>query len=285
MAFGLANLDWLSVEIPRVPPKPLLTPLTAGYRRTPVLQIGADVYCDTQNIAQTLGEQGAQQMLFPEPSGTQALVLSDWIDQQLFPLAARVVITSALDTAPPEFVKDRGDLYFGSGWSVEQLKTDFGGVVMQLNAGLHTLNASFAGRDVKSSDLSYADVAVAFLCWFLRGRWERGPEVLSAYPKLCEIESAVCALGHGSDTALDAEAALQIAHDAEPESAMGILVPSEFTVGQPITIQPFIASSDPAVQGTLRYLDQTRVSIDHVHPLVGQIAVHFPVLGYQIRPL
>ena len=51
MALGIAGATWQSVEIPRIPPKPLLMPLTAGYRRTPVLQIGADIYCDSQNIA------------------------------------------------------------------------------------------------------------------------------------------------------------------------------------------------------------------------------------------
>ena len=58
LAFGLAEVEWSSVEIPRIPPKPYLMPLTAGYRRTPVLQIGSDIYCDTQNIIRTLAEKG-----------------------------------------------------------------------------------------------------------------------------------------------------------------------------------------------------------------------------------
>ena len=43
VAFGMKSLNWHSVEIPRLPPKPLLMPLTGGYRRTPVAQIGADI--------------------------------------------------------------------------------------------------------------------------------------------------------------------------------------------------------------------------------------------------
>src|SRR6266851_3672405 len=50
VAFGIKGLAWSSVEIPRIMPKPDLMPLTGGYRKTPVLQIGADVYCDTQRI-------------------------------------------------------------------------------------------------------------------------------------------------------------------------------------------------------------------------------------------
>jgi Glutathione S-transferase, N-terminal domain len=35
-------------------PKPDLTALTGGYRKTPVLQIGADIYCDSQLIMREL---------------------------------------------------------------------------------------------------------------------------------------------------------------------------------------------------------------------------------------
>jgi glutathione S-transferase len=54
IAFGLKNLAWRSVEIPNVMPKPDLMPLTGGYRKTPVMQVGADVYCDTQIILREL---------------------------------------------------------------------------------------------------------------------------------------------------------------------------------------------------------------------------------------
>ena len=42
VAFGIKGLVWKSVIIPRILPKPDLMPLTGGYRKTPVLQIGAD---------------------------------------------------------------------------------------------------------------------------------------------------------------------------------------------------------------------------------------------------
>ena len=54
IALGIKGLEWLSVKIPRIPPKPLLMPLTGGYRRTPVMQIGADIYCDSQCIIREL---------------------------------------------------------------------------------------------------------------------------------------------------------------------------------------------------------------------------------------
>ena len=54
VVLGIKNVAWRSVQIPRLPPKPDLMPLTGGYRRTPVLQVGADVYCDSQCIIREL---------------------------------------------------------------------------------------------------------------------------------------------------------------------------------------------------------------------------------------
>ena len=55
LAFGLKGVTWRSVSIPPMLPKPDLLPLTAGYRRTPVMQIGADIYCDTALITREIG--------------------------------------------------------------------------------------------------------------------------------------------------------------------------------------------------------------------------------------
>ena len=49
--FGYLDLEWHSVETSVIMPRPLLMPLSGGYRRIPVAQIGADVYCDTKIIA------------------------------------------------------------------------------------------------------------------------------------------------------------------------------------------------------------------------------------------
>ena len=62
LALGIKNLAWHSVQIPIVMPKPDLTALTGGYRKTPVIQIGADIYRDTQRIARELERR------FSEPS-------------------------------------------------------------------------------------------------------------------------------------------------------------------------------------------------------------------------
>ena len=62
---GFKGLAWRGVEIPPILPKPKLTPLTGGYRRTPVLQDGADIWCDTNLIARELERRVPSPTFYP----------------------------------------------------------------------------------------------------------------------------------------------------------------------------------------------------------------------------
>jgi glutathione S-transferase len=284
IALNMIGAPWTSVEIPRVPPKPLLMPMTAGYRRTPVMQVGADIHCDTQNIARALGEAGYEDRLFPDSSRGQVMALSNWIDQALVELAIRTVITTAIGTAPPEFIKDRGDLYFGPNWNEAKLKADLPAVILQLSAQLDHAEAALSGKTFLTGDApSWADVGLAFLAWLLRGRWDGGAALLTRYPSIERVEAALASNASDHDPTITAEDALAIAREAAPASPTGIHHPaSELIVGQKMVIRHKTQSSDPDITGRLRYLDLTRVSIDHESVETGSVAVHLPVAGYSI---
>ena len=284
IALNMIGAPWTSVEIPRIPPKPLLMPLTAGYRRTPVMQIGADIHCDTQNIARALGEAGYEDRLFPGGSRGRVMALSGWIDQAIVELAIRIVITTSIGTAPPEFIKDRGDLYFGPGWTEATLKADLPGVILQLSAQLDHAEAALSGQDfLMGSDPSWADVGLAFLAWLLRGRWDGGAGLLARYPAIERVESALATNASEHEPTISAEDALAIARDATPASPTGLHnAASDLAVGQDVVIRHKVQSSDPDITGKLRYLDMTRVSIDHENAKTGPVAVHLPVAGYRI---
>ena len=78
------GLAWRSVIIPMIAPRPDTIPLTGGYRRTPVMQVGADVYCDTAMIAAYLDDKGTGPTLFPAGSRLAAQTLARWVDTELF---------------------------------------------------------------------------------------------------------------------------------------------------------------------------------------------------------
>jgi glutathione S-transferase len=287
LALGLLGISWKSVEIPRVPPKPLLTPLTAGYRRTPVLQNGADIYCDTQNIVRALTEIKDNHRLLPAGIYGKILAFTDWADGAVFNLAARVVLTSALDTAPPEFIEDRGGLYFGPNWTPEGLKSQLPGVILQLAAHLNSIDQGLNNESgFLSNDLSYADVTIAYLAWFIRGRWDQGPEFLRQFVNIERIEQEVHEAVREVYEDLTAEDALEIAANSESRSPSGVTQQCSVILkqGMQVAIKPQAETSDPPVIGRLRYLDRVRVSVDHHAPEVGDVVVHLPVAGYQIQP-
>ena len=79
LMLGYKRLPWCSVIIPPVMPKPDVVSLTGGYRKTPILQIGADVYCDTALIARVLEARQPTPTLYPlgAPLARQCSVYDD----------------------------------------------------------------------------------------------------------------------------------------------------------------------------------------------------------------
>ena len=75
LALGYKKLAWKSVIIPAIMPKPDVIALTGGYRKTPILQVGADVYCDTALICDVLEHVAARAHAVPAaPQGRLARV-------------------------------------------------------------------------------------------------------------------------------------------------------------------------------------------------------------------
>ena len=76
LILGAKKQSWHSVTIPMIMPKPDLVALTGGYRRTPVMQIGADIYCDTALICDVLEHLAPTPALYPAAQKGMARVLA-----------------------------------------------------------------------------------------------------------------------------------------------------------------------------------------------------------------
>ena len=106
LGLGLKGLAWGSVEIPAIMPKPDLTALTGGYRKTPVLQIGADIYCDSQLIMRELERRHPTPSFYPAGHGA-ADALAWWAEKTTFSPAASIKFAKRPDTLPKGFLEDR----------------------------------------------------------------------------------------------------------------------------------------------------------------------------------
>src|SRR3981189_3305620 len=110
LIFGLKNIAWTSVRISRIMPRPDLMPMTGGYRRTPVMQIGADIYCDSQCILRELERCFRQPTPLPDKDTGLAWASAMWTDRSFFQNTVNLVFGSLADKVPQEFIADREKL-------------------------------------------------------------------------------------------------------------------------------------------------------------------------------
>src|SRR6185295_3389902 len=101
------NVAYRNVEQPMWMPKPHLTPMTGNYRRIPVMQIGADVYCDTRLIARKLDTLFPEPPLYPKGLEAAADSITQWADRHMFGAMVPIVFTQLGAMLPPQLMEDR----------------------------------------------------------------------------------------------------------------------------------------------------------------------------------
>ena len=289
VVFGIKGLTWRNVDIPRLPPKPMLTTLTGGYRRTPVMQIGADIFCDSQCIIRELERRFPSPTIMPTSEQGLMWCLSRWTDGALFDQTVRHILGSAGDQLDKDFAEDRGRLYLGEDWTVKlkQANATLPHLASQMRAPLSWLNAQLSDgrRFLLGSQPAAIDAQFYYVVWFLRGRWADGPSFLAEFKDLVRWEGNIQDIGHG--TAIDMEPldAISRARVQEPAAAAGVAAhdPQDLSVGQSITVQPDVNGGEQPVAGKLHYADAETVVIERFAEDVGTVCVHFPRFGYRIE--
>ena len=288
IAFGIKGLAWRSVEIPRLAPKPMLTTLTGGYRRTPVMQVGADIYCDSQCIIRALERRYPSPTYFPTADAGLIWSLSRWTDGVMFDLTVKIVLGSAGDGLPKDFAQDRGRLYLGADWAagLKAANAALPHLAAQMRGPLHWMNEQLSdNRAFLLGDAPGAiDAQVYHLVWFLRGRWDKGPAFLSEFPHLERWEENVRKIGHGTVTDMSPEAAITVARDSEPvtQPHLDALDPQGLKPGMPVVVSPDVDGGEQPVEGEVVAADCDTVAIRRVDPDAGNVCVHFPRIGYRV---
>ena len=288
VAFGIKGLTWRNVEIPRLPPKPMLTTLTGGYRRTPVMQIGADIYCDSQCIMRELDRRYPSPSLMPTADFGLMWCLSRWTDGALFDQTVRHVLGSIGDKLDKDFAADRGRLYLGEDWAegLKKAHADLPHLVAQMRAPLSWINSQLAdGRAFLLGDAPAAiDAQFYHVVWFLRGRWADGPSFLSEFAELVRWEDNVREIGHGTSSSMNPEEAIARAKGLGPITKSGVAAhePQGLEVGMAVTISPDVNGGEQPVAGKIRFADAVTVVIERNAEDVGTVCVHFPRSGYRV---
>ena len=284
LAFGIKQLPWRSVQIPMVMPRPELAPLTGGYRKVPVLQIGADVYCDTRLIARELERRFPGRPLFPAGSTGLALALTSWSDRTFFEPGAALSMALNKAMIPKEVIDDRKGFF--NFMDFDRLETDAPHMFTQFRACLDLLEWMLAdGRSYVLGDaVSLADINAYFPVWMARGNIGVAADLMAPFTRLLTWEARMRAIGHGTRSELGALEALAIARAASPLPGAGV-DPADATglrAGDRVTVTPDDYGRVP-VAGELITLVVDEVAVRRSTPETGEVVVHFPRLNYRIE--
>ena len=284
VALGIKGAAWRSVQIPLVMPKPDLTALTGGYRKTPVMQVGANVYCDTQCIARELELRCDGPSLFPGGDEAHCHSIASWSDILLFRPGAGLSMGTNLDL-PEDILEDR--FTFFDFLDRESLPHQLPDLFAQFRANLRRIEDMLAdGRPWLLGDAaSWADAACYAPVWMCRGNIQGAQDLLQNLPHLQAWEERVAALGHGQRSEMDATEALEISRAAAPEVVAELAMDRwpQVQSGDTVTVTSEDYGSVP-VQGELVRLTQHDIAIRRVDERAGELVVHFPRVGYRVAP-
>ncbi len=265
-------------------PRPLLMPLSGGYRRTPVLQIGANVYADTKVICQALARHVGDESLYAH--GFSANRVADWADGELFRVAVALnfrpeALAHMMQNFSPEqaqaFVDDRA-----------QLTGNQPIASLSVPAAKAVLRAALGELQDKLADSPYlfgetpciADFSVYHNIWFLNNH-PLNTALLDDYPAVRRWFEAFQGFGHGKVTDADGAQALSCALAATPVLPELDAIDSDIPLGASVTVTPIDYGCVP-VTGTLVGLSRDETIIRRETEACGTLFNHFPQAGFEV---
>lgn len=281
---GYTGLNWYSVRTTEAPPRPQLEPLTGGYRKIPVAQLGADVFCDTRVIAEQVAKLSGHQELSLAAQSAQALTLMRYAEDKLFFACglSAASLTLMLKTfrmiAFPDFVnfmKDRTAMNKDAAAPFPGMKESKRMVL----AHLESIEAQLQDTFLFGNTPCLADFGVFHGLWMIHRLGEK--RFIRNFPKTVTWIERMESFGKRNPDTLDAEAALDIAKACEPGAVLPESQQHEW-IGSKVTIGPDDYAMD-TTSGILVGSTSNCWVLQRAHQRVGTVHVHFPVEGYCIK--
>jgi glutathione S-transferase len=283
LMFGLKGLAWRSVQIPIVMPKPDLIELTGGYRRTPTLQIGADIYCDTKICARALESRHPDPTLFP--AGNDAATWGLCRQAETSFMMVVTVLMGAGGVFDEAFMEDRKKMAPGVDFSRAGLI--LAAKLGQLRANLDLLERQLEdGRSfVQGDSPGLADLA-AYHPHMMLSVIPSGKQLIDALEHVPAWMERVAAIGHGSRSELDSAEAIAVARDADPApfpepTSQKTDASDGIELGESVLVLPEEVGSG-AVPGELVIDDVHEIAVRRHSERAGDVVVHFPREEYLV---
>lgn len=294
LILGLKELAWKSVIVPMTMPKPDVLALTGGYRKTPFLQIGSHIYCDTALICDVLDHLQPAPPLYPVVHKGLTRVVAQWADERLFWAAMSY-----------NFHPRGAEQVFGGGapsqWGA--VAKAFGEDRARMRVAVPRVPAADATAAYRSylrrlssmlTDQSFllgqtpclADFAAYHPLWFTRTQASVMADILQATPLVLEWMDRLAALGHGGMEKFTAEEAID--RCARSPATDSLLVDDTFqdehgiALGSRVSIASDSFGPEPTT-GELIAATRMHYSLRRLDPRAGEVFVHFPRIGYVLK--
>ena len=288
LMLGYKNIPWKSVVIPMISPKPDVVALTGGYRKTPMLQIGADIYCDTALIADVLEHIEPLPMLYPEPSKGMARTLAQWADTTLFwtsmaynmqPRGLAQIFENAPVEAARAFGEDRKAMSAGM---IRQRPQD---AAAAYKSYLRRLSDMLDDLPFVLGDMPcITDFAMYHPLWFTRVRTSVLSDILNATPAVLDWMDRMAAIGHGSMEKFSAADAIAVAAASTPAALHDDVFQDEHGIplGSRVVVSAESFGPEPS-EGELVAATRLHYTLRRTDERAGTVHVHFPRIGYSLR--
>jgi glutathione S-transferase len=288
LVLGLKGLRWHSVDVPSIMPKPDVVALTGGYRRTPFMQIGADVYCDSALMCRVIDRIAPEPSLYPEATRGLDEIVAQWADSALFwtavpfsmqPAAAPFLLPDATPESLRAFASDRAAM------NPSMRRAPLADAAAMVNAYATRLEAMLAdSRPFLLGALpSIADFSAAQSIWFMR----RAPPVakhLEPYARVLAWYGRVAGFGHGRPEPMSSARAIELARGSSGFAPSAVLAGAGLEAGTQVGVTPSDYAFDE-VAGALVGLDGSEVVVERHDERAGTVHVHFPRIGFHVKAI
>jgi glutathione S-transferase len=290
LILGAKQLPWHGVDVPRIMPKPDVLALTGGYRKTPFLQIGSHIYCDTALICDVLEHLQPTPTLYPAQHKGMARVLAQWADTTLFwsamawnfsPKGAAQMFGGSPPEQAKAFAEDRAKM------RVAVPRVPPADAAAAYRSYLRRLANMLDDQDyLVGSSPCIADFAAYHPLWFTRTQTTVMASILDATPAVLAWMDRMAALGHGRSTPMTAQAAIAISAGAQGQ--VDLLADEVFQDehGIPLGSQVSISGDSFGPEGTegeLVAATRMHYTLRRIDERAGTVHVHFPRVGYILK--
>ena len=288
LILGHKKLAWKSVIIPSIMPKPDVVALTGGYRKTPFLQIGADIYCDSALICDVLEHRQPTPTLYPAHNKGMARVLAQWADNTLFwtamaynfsPAGAAQMFAGTLPEAAKAFGEDRAKMRIG----VPRLPAPDAAAAYK--SYLRRLANMLEEQPfLLGSAPCIADFAAYHPLWFTRHRTPVMADVLHASPAVLAWMDRMAAIGHDRMEKFSAVESIALAAQSTPAALKDEAFQDEhgIALGSAVTITSDSFGPEPT-EGELIAATRMHYTLRRTDARAGTLHVHFPRIGYVMK--